>query len=99
MKLAITYGTKERISITKNTYQNIEKDAELPPVAIYRFACGTGAAANRYYYEADFIAPDDAEFSINGLIRVNIIRKKNPKFNPKDYSWEGQKALINEAGK
>lgn len=51
-----------------------------------------GAASSRYNYQADFVAPNDAAFAFsNGLIRANIDRKWNPKFNPKklDSDWTG----------
>ena len=68
------------------------KYAELEPVQFFRSPCGSGAAANRYYYYADFIAPDDAKFVNNGLIRENINRKLNPGFKPKKFEWDGNKA-------
>lgn len=91
MKLKIRYTTKERRWISASTFQNISKDAELEPVRIIRTPCGRDAAANRYYYDAIFSAPDDAEriVVVNGKIRVNINRKYNPQFNPKKLKWEG----------
>lgn len=89
MKLKITYPTKERKYITKHMFQNVTKSIELEPVKIYRTPCGTGKAANRYYYSAYFKAPEDAEFVANGMISEPINRKDNPRFNPKQLKWEG----------
>lgn len=83
MKLKIRYATKERKWLSASTFQNISKDAELEPISIIRIPCGRGAAANRYHYRADFIAPEDAECVFNGKISVGINRKQNPNFNPK----------------
>ena len=89
MKLRIRYATKERKYLNSHTYQNVSKDVELMPVRVIRHPCGTGAAAKRYYYQADFHAPDDAEFVHNGLIRENVNRKMNPLFDPKKLRFEG----------
>ncbi len=89
MKLKIRYPTKEKKIITKQTFQFIERQAELAPTRILRSACGIGMAANRYYYFAEFKAPNDAEFSNNGVITVPINRKDNPRFNPKKFNWVG----------
>ena len=94
MKLKVRYATKERNYIRPGMYQNVSKDAELKPVRVLRQPCGTGAAANRYYYQADFIAPEDAEFVRDGLIRENVNRKTNPQFNPKKLDWVGNIASI-----
>lgn len=89
MKLKVRYATKERKWLSETTYQPKSKDAELSPVRIMRSPCGSGAAANRYRYQADFEAPKDAAFSHGGLMRTNIERKWNPKFNPKKLQWDG----------
>ena len=94
MKLKIRYATKERKYLSANAYQNVSRDAELEPVRILRRPCGSGSAANRYYYQAEFIAPEDAEFSYNGLIRENVNRKTNPRFDPKKLIWAGNIASI-----
>jgi hypothetical protein len=94
MKLKARYATKERNYIRPGVYQNISKDAELEPVRILRQSCGTGAAANRYFYVAYFVAPEDAEFVHDGLIRENVNRKTNPRFNPKELDWVGNIASI-----
>ncbi len=62
MKLKVRYATKERKWLSETTYQPKSKDAELSPVRIMRSPCGSGAAANRYRYQADFEAPKDAAF-------------------------------------
>lgn len=96
MKLNISYPTKDRNYITPGTFKFVSKDAELEPVRIYRSPCGTGTAANRYYYQAEFLAPSDAEFVRDGKIRVNIKRDINPFFKPKELMWEGNIAEISE---
>lgn len=83
MKLTISYATKEREYISKNTYYNKTKLVELEAIAIKRVPVGsTGAARNRYHYHANFVAPDDAEFTYNGILSANIIRKINKEFKP-----------------
>lgn len=90
MKLKIKYPTTETISTGPSTHRYVYREVELQPVRILRSSCGTGAAASRYYYQADFVAPNDAAFAFsNGLIRTNIERKWNPKFNPKKLDWTG----------
>jgi len=51
-------------------YQNIGKETDVIPLRILRRPCGRGASANRYYYEAVFSDPGDAEFVRNGEVRV-----------------------------
>ena len=89
LMLNISYATKTRKYVSSHMYQNISVDATLRPVRIIRTPCGSGAAAHRYYYSAQFPAPDDAEFILDGLINENINRKMNPHFNPKKINWEG----------
>lgn len=90
MKIIIRYATKDRKYITKHSYQNVSKEVELEPVRVIRYPCGSkGASVHRFYYQADFHAPSDAEFVTNGLIRANIVRKTNPKFDPKKIKFEG----------
>jgi hypothetical protein len=90
MKLEIRYPTKERKYINGGAYQHCTKDAELEPVRIFRSSCGlTGAASKRFYYEAEFVAPDDAAFVHEEKIRANINRKTNPKFNPNELEFNG----------
>ncbi|MGB1303992.1 hypothetical protein [Pseudoalteromonas marina] len=87
MKLKITYPTKERRYLNEGCYQNIQKEVELEPIRIFRVPCGSGAAASRYYYSAEFVAPDDAEFEFRGVVQSNIIRKNNLHFKPKNLNW------------
>ena len=95
MKLKVKYATKERKYLSPTTYQNLAQEAELEPVRFIRQPCGShGAAAKRYYYSADFVAPDDAEFVHDGLIRENVNRKTNPGFNPKKIEWIGNAGLL-----
>lgn len=95
MKLKIRYATKERKYISAHVFQNVGRDAELEPVRILRRPCGSGSAANRYYYQADFLAPEDAEFAYNGLIRENVNRITNPGFDPKKITWAGNTGAYN----
>ena len=97
MKLNINYPTTERKQLSAVSYSHVRKDADLEPVRIIRTPCGTGAAANRYYYSGVFVAPEDAEYVIDGTIRANIFRKQNPHFNPKILNWVGNVAVIGGA--
>ena len=95
MKLKVKYATKERKYLSPTTYQNLAKEAELEPVRFIRQPCGShGAAANRYYYSAYFVAPDDAEFVHDGLICENVNRKTNPRFNLKKIEWIGNIGML-----
>jgi hypothetical protein len=98
MKIKICYATKLRRYSSKNTYQNVFSYAELTPVKISRRPCGSGCAANRFYYVGIFEAPDDANFVSNGLITENINRKTNPHFRPKDFNWIGNVAVVEQSG-
>lgn len=89
LKIKIQYETKETQSVKPGWHRHIIAEAELTPIRIFRRTCGSGAAANRYYYLAKFIAPADAYFVIDGLIEENINRKRNPHFNPKKLKWVG----------
>jgi hypothetical protein len=95
MKLKITYPTKEREWLSKVSYRNVCKQVELEPVRILRRSVGSiGEALNRFYYQAEFIAPEDAEFSSKGLITANIDRLKNKNFKPKEFNWVNNKADV-----
>lgn len=94
MKLLISYSTKETINVRPGWIRHVDAAVELEPVRVIRYSCGTGAAAGRYRYQADFLAPDDAAFVMDGCIRANIIRKENPKFDPKKLNWVGNVAHI-----
>ena len=98
MNLKIIYATNERKRHTKVTFSFIERQAELSPIRIVRSPCGSGAASNRYYYQADFVAPADAAFAFCGVIRTNIWRKLNPQFNPKRLCWIGNVAELSPGG-
>jgi len=88
MKLRIKYTIKQRDYKSDHVYSHVVKDAELKPVRIIRYSCGTGAAANRYHYQADFKAPSDAAFDYDGLMRMAVIRKLNPQFKPSKLEFE-----------
>lgn len=94
MKLNIQYCTKERIYLSDHTYSPVYANTELEALEIYRYPCGTGAAANRYTYRARFAAPNDAESTYDGQIVENIVRKLNKHFKPKDFEWVGQRAIM-----
>lgn len=95
MTLNIKYLTRERRYISEHSYKNVVKEVAMEPVAIHRIPCGRfGAAARRFYYQADFIAPDDAEFVHDGKIRVNIVRDNNPHFKPKKFIFVGNVCQI-----
>lgn len=94
MELNISYSTKEKITVRAGWFRYVEAKASLKPVRIIRHSCGTGAAAKRYRYLADFPAPEDAQFVNDGFIRANIIRNENPKFNPKKLAWVGDIATV-----
>jgi len=95
VKININYSTEEKHYKNSNAFQYVGKEAELEPVRIIRYPCGRGAAASRYYYTAVFASPDDARFVYNGELRENINRKKNPKFNPKNYVFINNVAKLN----
>jgi hypothetical protein len=88
MKLNIAYATKDRKYVSANSYQNLVKSVTLEPTRILRRPCGRNAG-NRYYYEAEFVAPEDAEFVDGGKIRENINRWLNPQFKPQKLVWDG----------
>lgn len=92
MKLKVVYSTNKKKLLSLGKFQFVEKQAELTPIRIIRIPCGIGAASKRYYYQADFFAPNDSAFAHYGTIRVNIQRKLNPHFNPKNFNWNGNVA-------
>ena len=94
MKLNIKYATKEKIWHSTNTFSNVAKYAELEPIKIIRRPCGTGKAASRYYYQAVFIAPDDAETYAYPTITENINRIYNKQFKPKDFIFINNVCVI-----
>ena len=95
MFLSVSYPTKERVYFNDHIYRNVYVEAELEPTAIIRYRVGSnGKARERYYYQAEFEAPEDAEFSRFGKITVNIVRKKNKHFNPKKFHFENDRCEI-----
>jgi hypothetical protein len=75
-------------------------DYEVQPFKITRTPAGSvGAAKSRYYYMAHFIGFDDMldchNKSLRGIeTRENIIRRQNPKFNPKKLVWLNNTARL-----
>ena len=96
IKLNITYPTKEKLWHSKNTFSNVAKHCELEPIKITRRPCGTGKAANRFYYQAIFNAPDDAESYGYPTITENINRSKNKHFKPSDFVFINNICVIGE---
>lgn len=98
MKIFACYPTKERrpvLGYGHGAYQHVYKDAELEVAILERRPVGSnGAAANRYYYSARCIPPEDAEYVFDGLIGVEINRSKNPHFKPKDFCFTGNASAI-----
>lgn len=94
MLLKLSYNTKETVDTGRGWFTQVQKTVEVAPVRVIRYACGTGKAANRYRYQADFTAPDDAQFTFDGCVRANIMRKENPHFNPKKLLFVGQVAEL-----
>jgi len=93
MKFTINYATKERKWLSNHTYQLVEKTIDVEPTKILRTAIGrVGAAANRFHYRIECVAPSDSEFSYNGIIQANLNRVANKHFNPKNYNWIGNHA-------
>lgn len=91
MKLTVTYMTKEKYWHTEHTYSHFQKTIEIEPLKIIRNPCGEGCAGKRYYYDAVFVAPDDAEWiGQDGLMREHIQRSKNPQFKPKKLKFDGR---------
>lgn len=95
MKLKVQYPTTQRHYISKATFQHVSREAELEPFRIIRRPCGTGAAASRYYYFADFPAPKDAAFVYDGYIREPINRRQNPHFDPKKFTFSEDVCRLN----
>ena len=97
MKLLVSYPTTEKRYVSAHSYTLVHKTAELMAVRVIRHAMGrVGAAANRYWYQAEFIAPADAAFISNGLITVNISRPLNKHFKPKELNFINNKAKFEE---
>ena len=89
--------------IDKGHYYSFEcKTYEVKPFKVTRRSCGdVGAAKNRYYYTAHFVGFDDMldchKRSLLGVdTHEHIMRKQNPKFNPKKLYWNGNVATVNE---
>ena len=92
MLLKFSYPTKETVSKGVGWYSHVYKESEQHVVRLLRFPSDkNNGSNNRYYYEADYIAPDDAEplFTCDGLTRQYVDRKVNPHFNPKKIVWNG----------
>ena len=89
----ITYDTTEKQMKSEVTFSYVRASTRLELLRIIRSKCGSGAASKRFRYEGVFVAPKDAIFARNGEIRVNIARKLNPQFNPKDYVFIGDVAI------
>lgn len=70
------------------------------PRRIIRYPCGRyGAAAKRYYYHCEFIGFGDMlnchrASAAGELLTEAIIRKSNPKFDPKKLNWVENVAVI-----
>lgn len=94
MRLNIRYATKEKFWHSPNTFSNVAREASLEPIKIIRRPCGSGKAANRYYYQAVFMAPDDAESYGYPTITENINRAKNKQFKPKDFIFINNVCVI-----
>lgn len=77
-------------------------DYNVKPVRIIRYSCGRhGAARSRFYYHCQFIGFGDmlnchAKSAVGEVMTEVIIRKQNPKFNPKKLNWVGDVADIEE---
>jgi hypothetical protein len=94
MRFEITYPTKERKYLSEHTYQLVQNTIEVTPTRIFRQPCGRGEAANRYHYQIECKAPEDAQFVYDGVIRVNLNRIVNKHFKPKDWEWNGSYATM-----
>jgi len=95
MKLKLQYCTKEKTPVVSGWYSHIYAEVELEPVRIIRFPADRNKGANnRYRYEADYAAPADAEYTGDGMMRININRKTNPHFDPKKLEWVGNVASV-----
>lgn len=86
-----------------HSYTGERKSYEVEPFKIVRSRVGSiGAARNRYYYVAHFIGFGDmiscaSKKSVSGEdIYENINRKQNPKFKPKNLTWVGNVAIVND---
>jgi hypothetical protein len=94
MNFTITYSTKERKYLSAHTYQLVQNTIEVKPTRIFRQPCGRGEAANRYHYQIECKAPEDAQFVYDGMIRVNLNRMVNKHFKPKQWDWNGSYATM-----
>lgn len=75
----------ERIQRSANTYTFRAEVMEVEVVRVMRRRADS--YRNRYYYEADIKRParmhPDAQYYLkDGIVRVNIVRKANPKWKP-----------------
>jgi len=73
-------------------------DYEVTPTKITRVKAGRFTPM-RYHYQVHFVGVDGMLSCLNEpLLGVetceNIIRKKNPKFNPKKLEWDGDTAFF-----
>ncbi|WP_027855204.1 hypothetical protein [Marinobacterium litorale] len=93
MLLTVRYPTKEK-DPTKTTHQHLIREAQLQPVRIVRQPCGKGAASNRYTYIGVYVAPADAQYALDGMMREVIDRKANPHFKPKALYWDDDTATV-----
>lgn len=81
----------EKLHPTPVTTTFRSEQFEVEPTKIRRHSCGSGKAANRYYYHAYFNAPDGVldvmGKPLTGETSDNIIRKLNPKWKPPKNGW------------
>lgn len=99
MKLRVEYPTKERIYLNEHVFRTVYKEVELTPLKIYRTPDGwNGASRNRYHYSATFIAPEDSDFQMDGVMNCPIIRKWNPDFKPLTIPFDGRVYIVPTEG-
>jgi hypothetical protein len=90
----------ERYEVSDFAHSFRHKQYTVTPTKIIRFPCGSvGAAKNRYYYMAEFIGFGDMrnchnESSMGEVVRENIRRNINKRFNPKKLDFIGNVAVL-----
>lgn len=101
MKVNISAGY-EKVNLNPCVYTIKHKMYEVEPYMISRRPTGpVREKGTRYYYTAHYIAFGDminchCDPCAGDKATANIIRKENPKFNPKKLNWDGNIAIIKE---
>ncbi|MBL4832634.1 MAG: hypothetical protein JKY26_01560 [Pseudomonas sp.] len=97
--MKVNVNVENELIQKEHSYTFKSKLYEVNPFKITRRSCGRGAAKNRYYYQAHFIGFGDMlDIHKKSLVgregHENIMRKDNPRFNPKLLNWIGDEAQL-----